>query len=357
MASRIFPSQNDVHDTVGQGRKPTEANLKNLRSGGNKQLSHYRDGDQISDGGVLAGFDFSSGTATSITLTAGTAMIQGYNVEESTTIVGVLTASTFNFVFLTVDIASSLATDLSLSVITAATFDASVTPPTDPSILLWCFETDGSSIITQFDFRQVGSGVICGSYIGDDAATRTINLGFRPKLVQVHCNEESSLRPEFVAQSPIAIPRSSGVQRGLFMASPNYITTTDDPEHVPILTEDGFTIEDGPATPEGPRWIEGSKTHDFPSIGGNGVQSTTITVTGARANDICVADFSAIISSLKVILRAQVTSNDTVTIAIVNADTSSIDIGSGTLSVGVFQKQFEPKLNELNTVYYFIAWF
>lgn len=356
MASRIFPSENDVHDTTGQGRKPTEANLIGLRSGGNKQFSHFRNGDQFGDGGVLSGFDFSAGTATSITLTAGTAMIQGYNVEESTTISGTLTASTFNFVFLTVDQTASKATDLSLSVITAATFNAAVTPPTDPSILLWCFETDGSSIITQFDFRQVGSGVITGSYVGDDAATRTINLGFRPKLVQVHCNEESSLRPKFMAQSPFAVPRVSGQQRGFFMAHPNYCILTNDPEHVPVLTEDGFTIQDGPATPEAPRWLEASAAHSFGTINAGLTGTQNITVTGARADDIVVVDIDTW-SSQSAIVHGRVTSDDTVTVYVHNAGGSSINMSSGTLSVGVFQKQFEPKLNQLNTVYYFTAWF
>lgn len=355
MATRIFPSQNDVHDTTGQGRAPTEANLNGLRSGGNKMFSHYRDGDQIADGGVLSGFDFSAGTATSITLTAGTAMIQGYNCEETTTISGTLTASTFNFVFLTVDLTSSLATGLSLSVVTAATFNANITPPTDPSILLWCFQTDATTITTQYDFRQVGSGVMLGSYVGDDTATRTINLGFRPKLVQVHCNEESSLRPKFIAQSPLPVPRVSGQQRGFFMAAPNYCTMTNDPEHVPVLTEDGFTIQDGPATPEGPRWLEDQDTWNTGTINAGLTATTNVTVTGARANDIVILDHSDY-TGKTIILHARVSADDNVLVYATNVGASSTSL-TGTLSVGVFQKQFQPKLNQLSTVYYFIAWF
>lgn len=357
MADKIFPSKNDVGPVAGDGRIATEASLADWRNSAAAPFSHYRDGEQVSPGGVLSGFDFSSGTAISVTLTAGTAVIEGYKVEDTDTIVGTLTASLFNFVFLALTKSSGLVTGLELQVRTAATFDAALASVPPDAILIWCFETDAGVIVTQFDFRAMESGVISGSYIGDDAATRTINLGFRPKLVQIHRNDESGLAPKFVAQSPLAIPRASGQQSGLFVAHPNYAVITNDPEHVPALVEDGFTIEDGPGTPEAPRWLEGSKTHDFPSLAGHGTLSTTITVTGARANDICVVDLSSLLATQPLILRAQVTSNDTVTIILLNASTGSVNVDSGTLSVGVHSKVFEPKLNELNQIYYFVAWY
>ena len=62
MAQRIFPSENDVHDTVGGGRKPTEANLTLLRNTAAAQISAFRDSagaESVSPGGILTGFDFS----------------------------------------------------------------------------------------------------------------------------------------------------------------------------------------------------------------------------------------------------------------------------------------------------------
>lgn len=363
MATRIFPSQNDVHDTVGQGRKPTEANLTGLRSGGNKQLSHYRNGNQIEDGGVLTGFDFSAGTATSITLTAGTAMIQGYNCEETTTISGTLTANMFNFVFLTVDLTSSLAVDLVLTVVTAATLNASITPPSEPSILLWCFETDGTSIVGQYDFRQVGSGVMYGSYVGNDAATRTFLLGFRPKLVQVYRNED----PRFIAQSGLAIPRAITVEgmdprNGLIFVEsvPGYLTPhmTEDPEIVPILHEDGFSVEDGPGTINGPILLTGSVTFNPGSIAAESSEGTTISVPGAQLGDVVVANHDGI-NNNALSISGEVTSANTVTVEIVNPTNSAIGPANGTAKVLVFATGGVdvPKLNELNVLYYFIAWF
>jgi len=156
MATRIFPSENDVHDISGGGIKPTEANLTLLRNTAAAQISHYRNSvgeEKVDAGGIITGFDFSSGTATSVTLTAGTATIEGFAIEETTTITGVLVANMFNYVFLTLDKSSGLVTDISLTVRSVAAFGSALTIPAD-SILIWVFETDATSIITQFDCRS-----------------------------------------------------------------------------------------------------------------------------------------------------------------------------------------------------------
>jgi hypothetical protein len=363
MVTRIFPSENDVHDTSGGGKKPTEANLTLLRNTAAAQISHYRNSageEKVDAGGILTGFDFSSGSATSVTLTAGTATIEGFAIEETTTIVGVLTASMFNYVFLTLDKSSGLVTDISLTVRAVATFGAAMTIPAD-SILIWCFETDGVSIITQFDFRTVGSNILTGSYTGDDAATRTFDLGFRPKMVHIYRNENN----RFIARSPLAIPRI-GTQQGLFtgsVASSRSVSEmTSDPELVPIIVENGFTIEDGPGSLGG-IWLKGTDTFDPPNTVNGGTWFRNVTVTGITGpycpgmitgnHDKMVLLEWEVETALTNILAA-----DTVQIVFKNISGGARDLLSGLITVCAFQAAPSSwKLNELNQLYYFIAWY
>lgn len=363
MAIRIWPTENDVHDVSGGGKKPTEANLTAFRNSAAAQYSFYRDSgfgdEQVSAGGVLSGFDFSSGDATSVILTAGTATIEGYFIEDTATISGTLVVSSFNYVFLTIEKTAALVDALSLTVVDVATFDDAVVPPADPSILLWCFETDGASIITQYDFRSPGTNVLHGSYIGDGAATRTIDLGFRPKLVHVYRNEDERM----IAQSPLAIPHDSGTQRGIFLGEPGddfpmVAHMTSDPELVPILVEDGFTIEDGPGTIPGPVYIQGSKAYTPGNISGDSFDSTTIAVTGAKIGDLSVGQHTAVLSTKLCVVDCQVLSADVVTARFLNVSGSTVNIPAGTIKVGVFATDIvRPSLNELNKYYFFNAWF
>ncbi len=372
MAQRIFPSENDVHDVSGGGRKPTEENLTLLRNTAAAQISHFRNSlgpESVGPGGVLTGFDFSSGDATSVILTAGTATIKGFAVEDTLTISGTLTANMFNYVFLTLDETSSLVTGLSLTVIAVAAFGSAMTIPAD-SILLFCFETDGASIITQFDFRTVGSNVLTGSYTGDGAATRTFDIGFRPKMVHVYRNEDN----RFCAQSPLAVPRESIFsQKGVFQGqtqhtnailsqSPVSVQLTDDPELVPIIVENGFTVEDGPGGfSEGGVWLTGNKTFDPPF--GTGF-TTTVTVPGViSAGSLVRAHHSSLLPpdwELQVGSgETKVIAVDTVQVVFSKVLGGAVDPGIDTLTVHVFEvaKSDLWRLNELNKFYFFIAWY
>lgn len=361
MASRIWPTENDVHDVTGGGRKPTEENLTNFRRAATPQISQYRHTSgaegSTDSGGCISGFDFSSGSATSVTLTAGTATIEGFYIDRTTTISGTLVANQFNYVFLTLDKTASLVTGISLTVESVATFNAAITIPAD-SILLWCFETDGASIITQFDFRTSNSNAIYGFYIGDGAATRTINLGFRPKLVQVTKNEE----PRWISQSPLAEPRGSGQQRGVIWSEaqlnmPMFGHFTNDSELVPIITEDGFVVEDGPGTLACPVYGEGTlgPTGNF-SIAGNTTRVDNVTVVGAQPGDACFATFDNILSEVNI--SVEITALDTASVRLGNASSSATSLMNGNYKVGVFMTSIDLiEMNELNSFYYFIAWF
>lgn len=378
MADRIFPSENDVHDVSGGGRKPTEANLTLLRNTAAAQISFFKDTvgpESVGPGGVLTGYDFSSGDATSVILTAGTATIKGFAIETTTTISGVLTASSFNYVFLTLDDTASLVTGLSLTVVVVASLNAAVAVPAN-SILLWVFETDGASIVTQFDFRTVGSNTLTGKYTGTGAATRTFDLGFRPKMVHVYRNEDN----QFCAQSPLAIPRQTGasfVQRGVFQGqtqnvnaitshSPMSSLMTDDPELVPIIVANGFTVEDGPGGfAEGGVWLTGNKTFDPPSTASGATFVTSVTVTGVISVGSLVraehpslnvySDWELQVGSGE----TKVTGVDTVQVMYKNISAGVRDVATDTLTVHVFEttKSLLWSLNELNKQYFFIAWY
>lgn len=375
MATRIFPSENDVHDVSGVGRKPTEENLTLLRNTAAAQISHFRDSagaESVGPGGVLTGYDFSSGTATSIILTAGTATIEGFSVESTTTISAVLTASQFNYVFLTLDDSGGLVTGISLTVRPVASFSSALTIPAR-SILLWCFETDGVNIITQFDFRTVGTNVVQGSYTGDGAASRTIDIGFRPKLVTVFINEDN----KFKATSPVPVPRGSGQQDGLFIGQVGFarcITrVTNDPELVPIIVKNGFVVEDGPAGFSGPIPLEATEVFDPPGIAAAGFLTRTVAVPGALSvGSLVAADLTSMnatqadwefqgwngIGGGTVVSR--VIGVDSVRVAWKNISPGLRDLGSGTLTTYVQEMSslLTPwSLNELNEFYFFTAWF
>lgn len=372
MATRIFPSENDVHDISGSGRKPTEANLTLLRNTAAPQISHYRNSlgeEKVDAGGIITGFDFSSGTATSVTLTAGTATIEGFAIEETTTITGVLTASMFNYVFLTLDKSSGLVTDISLTVRAVAAFGSALTIPAD-SILIWCFETDGTSIITQFDFRTAGTNVLQGSYTGDGAASRTFDLNFRPKMVHVYRNEDNM----FEAHSPIPVPRDTGQQDGLFIGQVGFaqaiIRRTNDPELLPIIVENGFIVQDGPGGFPGPIPLEATETFDPPFTGAGGSFTRIVAVPGALSVGSLVTADQTSMNATQADWEFQgwnaagspsrVIGVDSVRVTFKNISAGSRDLGSGTLTTYV--QEMSPlltpwSLNELDKFYFFTAWF
>lgn len=91
----------------------------------------------------------------------------------------------------------------------------------------------------------------------------------------------------------------------------------------------------------GDTWLRGSKTWDPGNMAafGAGVatQSTTVTVTGAAVGDMAVVGFSTVIPA-KVVMKANVSAADTVTVVLINLDeTSAHDLASGTLNVAVLE--------------------
>lgn len=79
--------------------------------------------------------------------------------------------------------------------------------------------------------------------------------------------------------------------------------------------------------------LQNYKTYDPPNlVDGDGAQ-TTVTVTGAVLGDLAEASFS--LDTQGIILKAQVTASDTVTVRFQNETGSTIDLASGTIRVKV----------------------
>jgi ABC-type uncharacterized transport system YnjBCD substrate-binding protein len=82
----------------------------------------------------------------------------------------------------------------------------------------------------------------------------------------------------------------------------------------------------------------GSTTWDPASIADGGMEAKEVTVTGAVLGDFAIASFSLDVSDLA--LSASVTAANTVTCTLSNNTGGAVDLGSGTVSVLVIQKQF-----------------
>lgn len=84
----------------------------------------------------------------------------------------------------------------------------------------------------------------------------------------------------------------------------------------------------------------GSKTFDPPSqttvitTASDGIFQTTVTVTGAVLGDFCVCSFSLDLTGI--LMTADVTAADTVTVTFGNITGGTLNIASGTLRVVAF---------------------
>lgn len=359
MATKIFPSLNDVGVSAGDGNICSEDNLSAWR--GEHLNTIYRNGELFGAGGVVSGFDYNTGTATSLTLNAGVAIIRGFRVETTSTITGTLTASTYNYVFLALTKSGGLVTGVELAVRTAATYDTALASIPDDSILLGVFQTDGSTITNQFDFRTPPSNCMVGFYIGDDAATRTIDIGFRPKQVML----QRTSTPQFIAWSHVPYVRAGTPKIGMYATSMVDdggcgVALSTGRDTRPQLEENGFSVEDGPGTIAPGAIMRSVETsYDPPTINNATIATKTIAVGGARVGDTAIASHADI--ALRMLtMDAIVTSSGIVTCYIKNQSGASINPAAADLIVTVIGQGGTGaghKLNELNVPYYFIAWY
>lgn len=83
-----------------------------------------------------------------------------------------------------------------------------------------------------------------------------------------------------------------------------------------------------------PTFLRGSVVYDPPNINNNAQAQTTVTVTGAVLGNVAVASFS--LDTQGIVVTANVSAADTVTVTFRNATGGAIDLASGTLSAVVF---------------------
>lgn len=81
--------------------------------------------------------------------------------------------------------------------------------------------------------------------------------------------------------------------------------------------------------------LTGSATYDPPSLADGAGASTTVTVTGAILGDYAIASFS--LSTQGILVTANVTAANTVTVRFQNETTGPIDLLSGTLRAAVIR--------------------
>lgn len=74
-------------------------------------------------------------------------------------------------------------------------------------------------------------------------------------------------------------------------------------------------------------------TYDPPSISAGAVSQATMSISGVRQGDFATASFSP--ANTGIVLLAQVTADDTVTVTFWNVSGGAIDLASGTLRVRV----------------------
>ena len=79
----------------------------------------------------------------------------------------------------------------------------------------------------------------------------------------------------------------------------------------------------------------GSETKDFGSIADGNEEAEEVTVTGAALGDFALASLS--IDAIDLVLTAEVTAANTVTVVVLNNTGGALDLGSATLSVQVIK--------------------
>ena len=357
MATKIYPSQNDVGVSAGDGRIPTEASMSDRLFSSMPFQSRHRNGTGVGSGGVVSGFDINTVTATLATFNAGTALIRGFKVEETATTTATLLVDKFNWVFLRLTKTASLVTGLAYTVNSSTNFDDTFGAPPADSILIACLKSGPVVNEVIYDYRSGPSNVVLGQYVGDGTAVRSVNVGFMPRGVII-VGEDT---PRIVAMSDLSIPLES-VQTGFgwFIAEHTSGLTgvcgiTNSKELRPTIEATGFKVEDGPALVRG-NILEGSTTWNPPSILDRDGAFVSFAVTGALVADQVIGTFDQLVSGF--IHSAVVTSADTVEFTIANHTGSTVNLPSGTVRVRLFTNgDTSFSLNTNTDKYYFMAWY
>jgi hypothetical protein len=319
---RIFPTENDVATTSGDGRIHTEENLAwQFKSSGVRGI-HVTSGDVYATSArsfVIQGLSPTDGGGLNLNVLSGKAIIEGFYVNVDATEVISLTPSVTRYIYLQLTTSGGLVTGAQW--VQSTTADGSLTN----AILIAETTTTGAAITTLRDERRFHPGVISGTYVGNSASSRDIDLTADPQLVIVSAEDYS-----IVAVSPPNVPRERGFANPPTVGGFYFV-----PSKVSLVSLDMLTS---------------STTWDPPLISASSLTSTTMTVNGAVSGDFCNVAHSALHSATggswdQLTLHAHVSAANTVTVYIHNHDSSNaFNIPSGTLRVAVLDASTEKTL-------------
>jgi len=183
MAIHVFPTENDVGASTGAGRVVTEINWTKLFA-----PPTSNDNGQ-SFGGmnwVKNGFDYASASGLVATFNVGTAVIDGYFIESTSTLDVTLPVSSNRvlvYLKLTVD-GSTKIDGAELEYQTGTTVPAR-------SVLLYEVDTNGSTVTTarpRFGVTSDSAGTsnsLYSYYHGSGSTPQTVMTGFQPRMVSI----------------------------------------------------------------------------------------------------------------------------------------------------------------------------
>ena len=288
MGQTIWPSQNDVGDTEGDGTILTESRVKDILG---KLLVHP---------GILSGFAPSNPSGLTVRCAVGKAFVDGRYCETDATLDATATASATSYVFLRLDIdGSSLATSVSLET------RSSPTPPSDRYVIVARVIAGSSTITSLYDERVfAGAGTESGFYTGNGASSRTISTpsGRTPTLVLVS-------KIDGTADNIVALGAPDPGGRRVAGNSP-------------LVPASRVYFRQG-STHTLPKTLSNSKTWSSGSFALNSYVTTTLTVSGAAVGDPVLAWFETTQTAGRFLLAGYVSAANTVTLTATNVYQSS----------------------------------
>lgn len=292
-----FPTQNDIHTTLGDGVTAHEKNLVYWAKGLRPYGSFFgKNGVIAGPGFVIGGLAYTGGAGLNADFDPGAVWIDGHRIEVTGTPSILLIDNQTQHVYLQVSkTGTGPATAVSFIGVVASSVDDFSSPP-DNAILLATFVTAAGTVQNAYDWRRFSSCVAPGTYEGDGAPSRVIELAFVPSSVVVV--ERGTLRSW--RYSPRWLPPlTSGAHKGLVCIE----HTLDQEPHwalsssisdVPVPTggaQDGFLVGDSATQYECTRHGH-LATQTFlaqPVVIGINVVTQNFPAPGVLAADIAIA--------------------------------------------------------------------
>ena len=298
MATKIFPSYNDIGNSDGDGNRATEENTSAIWN-------------ELAGGvnGVISDMAVSNPSGVTIRVASGQCLINGYLVTTDANLDEVVTDDgTPYYVYL------ELTRDASDRVTGIDIAHAGSKPAGADQIIVSYCQGTGGSMTWWYDERASAPGTISGTFTGDDAVYRTIDLGRMPSLVFISMEDAGNILFG-ISQIEAAGNRAS--------------TRTGRP------TSRVYFEQNVEGEQAGFKKLTGSTSWDE-SVAAAGVQhSETITVTGAAVGDAVYVRHSDHANFSEWICHAVVTAANTVTVYIL-APLASTAAFSGTIYAVVF---------------------